>query len=342
MLVVLLLLSIVPDNDGCCFGGQTISIKLTPTLHQIPAGPISWELSSTTATVDRGRVNMTSQNELPVEIPLPIVRTATQLRCHFLKAHPQHANVTQAGVCTLQVFPPVEYDLLQQQLTNRQVSVIARGDTLPKALRSWKLDCKHIKHPNTLALLQSDLIIVESDALSARGDWQSILLRQAEQGAGVLVLPQRGITRLFGYALIPHDDRAKLSWQKDHPIRASLTEQHLTHWTSAALNANNSIALPVDESALEIAYWKPAVTGSEPIPLDALLVEKQLGLGRLLLCQIPARPDSGDPRSVYLFHDLLAYLTTRPIPTPSPRFRRQESNPHTAERNEIPLTPGVR
>ena len=67
--------------------------------------------------------------------------------------------------------------------------------------------------------------------------------------------------------------------------------------------------LPADEPALEIAFWPREIPGKEPVPIDALVVTKTLGKGRIVLCQVPLGPWQSDPRSQLFLVD--AWITWR-------------------------------
>jgi hypothetical protein len=81
------------------------------------------------------------------------------------------------------------------------------------------------------------------------------------------------------------------------------------------------VQLPADEAALEIGYYPREVPGVRPAPIDAVLLSKSTGKGRIVLCQIALGDWDRDPRSRIFLSNALDYLSTRPQPTPPPSQR---------------------
>ena len=123
----------------------------------------------------------------------------------------------------------------------------------------------------------------------------------------------------------------------EHPLAA-----HFELIAPAAELKVKALRLPVDEPALEIAFWPREVRSEEPAPIDALLVSKTIGRGRVVLCQIPLGPWESDPRSQLFLADALDYLLSRPEPTPPPSRRTRPEKPAALPPvPTIPLNPGV-
>ncbi len=88
--------------------------------------------------------------------------------------------------------------------------------------------------------------------------------------------------------------------------------------------------LPADEPALEIAWWPREVAGNKPAPIDALVLTKTLGKGRIVLCQVPLGAWESDPRSQLFLVDALDYLASPVVPTPPPSRRPRPVEPAPA------------
>ncbi|MCX5660572.1 MAG: hypothetical protein NTW19_12735 [Planctomycetota bacterium] len=95
--------------------------------------------------------------------------------------------------------------------------------------------------------------------------------------------------------------------------------------------------LPIDEPALELIHWPREAPGKEPVPIDALLVTKSVGRGRMVICQLPLGPWESDPRSQLLLANSVSYLLTRPEPTLKPSERPQPKQMVAPNVPTIPL-----
>ena len=69
------------------------------------------------------------------------------------------------------------------------------------------------------------------------------------------------------------------------------------------------------------------VAGNKPAPIDALVLTKTLGKGRIVLCQVPLGPWESDPRSQLFLVDALDYLASPVVPTPPPSRRPRPVEP---------------
>jgi hypothetical protein len=103
-----------------------------------------------------------------------------------------------------------------------------------------------------------------------------------------------------------------------------------------------AVQLPADAPVLEIGYWPRETPGREPVPIDALLAVKATGRGRIVLCQVPLGRWATDPRSQLFLRNALAYLATRPEPTPPPSQRKVALRVVPASVPTVTIPPGGR
>jgi hypothetical protein len=187
--------------------------------------------------------------------------------------------------------------------------------------------------------MRPDVLLV---GLSMIGDSpfdQAPLAGLAESGTSVMIFRQSRPALLVGYPLAERDWIGRLSWLRDHPLLNGFEARDLDSWTSSE-RTMRVIRLPADEPALEIGFYPPEVAGKRPPPLDALLLSKSVGKGRLVLCQIPLREWANDPRSQMLLRNSIDYLLTRPQPTPRPSERPTTRPTPPMEIPTITLSPG--
>jgi hypothetical protein len=183
---------------------------------------------------------------------------------------------------------------------------------------------------NALAgvLDRPDLILVGPDQIGDSAFVQGPLVNFAKAGSSVAVFEQKRPSVLAAYILARRQPAASgaVRFRPGHPLFAGLEEGDLTSWLTSDVELLWAIQLPPDEPALELAWWPREIPGEQPAPVDALLVTKSLGRGRVVLCQLLLGGWDEDARSQLFLGNLLSYLSTRPEPTPPPS-RRPEARP---------------
>ena len=112
-----------------------------------------------------------------------------------------------------------------------------------------------------------------------------------------------------------------MKWRTRHPLLSGLPREALDSSNRRADADTRAIRLPKDEAVLEIGYWPRESAGREPPPIDALILTRTIGAGRLVLCQAPLDRWHDDPRSRIFLRNALDYFLTRPEPTPRPSER---------------------
>ena len=96
--------------------------------------------------------------------------------------------------------------------------------------------------------------------------------------------------------------------------------QDLHSWI-AGVPSLHVVQLPADEPVATVGSYPREVPGEQPVPIDAVLMSKSVGKGRLVVCQLPLGDWSKDPRSQMLLNNAVDYLLSRPEPTPRPSER---------------------
>jgi hypothetical protein len=232
--------------------------------------------------------------------------------------------------------PPGTEDALITSLIGGQSAGLAR------VLDAAGVRCTAIQRPSDLPLTTADIILVGPDRIEAGAFVQSPLLNQAEAGANVLMFAQSHPRILAGYNLLRRAAPKRLDWRETHPLLEGFQPEDLQSWLTGQSNDVWAVQLPADEPALEIGYWPRETPGREPVPIDALLLTKAVGKGRIVLCQIPLGPWGSDPRSQLLLRNALGYLATRPEPTPPPSRRRERPERVPTTVPTITIPPGDR
>jgi hypothetical protein len=217
-------------------------------------------------------------------------------------------------------------------MEGKQLFVWDAAEGLPAVLKPRKVQFVHVRGEADLEFVRPDLLIVGANQLGKKAEEQGKLLNLAAVGTSVLVLRQTQPVKLAGYSVARRVLPPKLAWEGDHPLA-----RRLRPFESPAVGADGwAIRLPADEPALEIGWWPDESPDQKPAPIDALVVVKALGKGRIVLCQVPLGPWETDPRSQLFLVDALDYLASPAVPTP-PRSRR----PHVAKPVPAPEVPSI-
>jgi len=253
----------------------------------------------------------------------PTVRVRTALTWTYRLISHDEKKELERGEQTINLFPQdlgLTRVLKQQRRAAGELVVVEQQDSLSKRLEHSNALLTRVGDANKLQLLRPRIVLVGPDALLASGFDQAPLLGLANYGASVMIFQQTRCGRLIGYGLAQRELPAKLEWRADHPLLRGLTAADLDSWFTDGA-APWAVQLPADEPALEIGYWPSEIPGLEASPIDALLLTKTVGKGRLVFCQLPLGPWDQDPRSQILLTSALDYLQTRPEPTPPPSQR---------------------
>lgn len=339
------ILLIALSTDGYWLSGSTETINVHWTTEQRFSGvTLDWRLVCGEAQLVSGRVAVTDKDaRQSIRIAVPAVRTHTSMRIAYRVEQAGKVNPIADGTAAVEVYPNNLLDGVAKRLSSRYLSVGERPEDLAKHLYVWdppeklplllksaKIEHTSIQSEAGLSFVLPDVLIVGSDQLDADTGRQQKLLGLAAAGANVLVLNQTKPAVLAGYPLARRAAPAKFAWQEDHPLAESL------RWFDPARGKGDlwAVRLPADEPALEIAWWPREVAGKNPAPIDALVVCKKAGRGRLMLCQVPLGSWRHDPRSQLFLVQALDYLASPVVPTPPPSRRPKRVEP--ASRQPVP------
>lgn len=318
--IILVLLS----NDGHWIGGQesTISIQWNLTAEQ-PTAVLIWELTAAEIRIAEGRLALpATENPSTIRLTPPAVRVRTSMRWMYRLIERDSRREITRGERTLHVYPSDILSDVGRPLDGKQVVVWDSSDDLSGILAQTLVKARTIKQASDLPLERVDMILVAPDQIGEGPFEQAALAGQAEAGAEVMVFQQKRPAALVGYPLVRRAVFPRLDWRTDHPLLRRLAPDDIQSWSAGADRDLWAIQLPADEPALEVVFWPRESPGEQPVPIDAMLVVKAVGQGRIVLCQFPLGPWRTDPRSQIFLANTLDYLATRPEPTPPPSRRR--------------------
>lgn len=330
-------------NHGHWFGGEPGWVELRWSAQAgLPPATLLWRLELSGATLASARADLRPAPEATrITIVPPGVRVRTRMRWSYRLLRQEDGRLLEEGAREIDVYPRDLLAGLAPRLADRRLVVVDAADGLPRPLADAGIAAEVVARPGALKTLRADIVLVGPGRLGASPFAQSAAIEQARAGASVLIFAQTEPGHLAGYRLRRRAAPFRLAWRMDHPLLAAFTPADLESWANGTAAEAWAVELPADEPALEIAYWPRETPGKQPVPIDALLVARQLGSGRLVLCQLPVAPGADDPRGLLFLRSALDYLLTRPEPTPPPSQRAAESQPARPEGQQIPIRSGV-
>jgi len=316
-------------NQGHWIGGQPGEINLQwSAKSDLPAAVVEWQLQYGDTQLGTGRVALKSgAKQATLTITPPPVRALCEVECSFnVKAADTGKTIIKTRT-TLHIYPADLLAKVGARLGAKSLAVWDRADGLPAILKDAKIPFTRLDDESNLQFTKYDILVVSQDQLRERPFGQASLLGHVQNGTSLLVLRQIRVKTVAGYALQRRTVPAKLTWREGAGLLAHLRTRELSTGEDAW-----AIQLPADEPALELVYWPREVRSAEPAPIDALLVSKTLGQGRVVLCQIPLGNWKQDPLAQLFLADALEYLSSRPEPTPPPSRRPPPPTPPPSPR----------
>jgi len=315
------LILVLLGNQGYWFGGAEGTITLQWAAGQLGDDlQVRWELTAGTARLARSSLAWKKEAaQVTLRIQPPTVRVRTALTWSYGVFDSAQKELAR-GQATIHVFPDTLTEGWAKLIADRRLLVWDKAEGLPKLLAQAKAPHTAVEGAGGLQFGTADAILVGGDQIEGSTFAQSPLLGQARNGASVMIFAQSQPSSLAGYALRERSAKGRLEWRMDHPLLRGLEAADARSWLTGAATVR-AVQLPPDEPAMEIAYWPAEAPGRAPAPLDALLLTKSIGKGRIVLCQIPLGDWRSDPRSQILLGSALDYLLTRPQPTPPPSQR---------------------
>jgi hypothetical protein len=312
-----------------------------------PGAVLSWELQLGLVQLASGQVTLEAgQPTARIGVSVPPVRVRTAMRWAYCVTDPASTEVLAVGAETIHVYPEGLLGGVAKRLVGKTLVVCDRADGLPRTLASAGIPLTRVDNDATaigiLGTVSADAILVGPDYLTDSLFSQTALLNQARSGRSVFVFAQTRVRRLAGYPLAQRARPSQLEWRLEHPLLDGFQPGDVEDWLRPPSDDVRAVQLPVDEPALEVVYWPRETPGREPIPIDALLVVRQVGDGRIVLCQLPTTNWNEDPRAQLLLRNALNYLVTRPEPTPRPSQRATQPTARPQRDVEIVIPPGDR
>ena len=264
-------------------------------------------------------------------IHTPEIRARTQMMLVYRLERQSDGKILTTGKSIIHLFPDDIFKELPGRLTKVKITVLDKTGELRKFLEEKNIQFKFATRVSDLELSQSDLVLVAKDEIEKSSFSSNVLVDLADRGSGVLIFRQIRCKTLAGYPIKPRDVPRRFESKTDHPLLAKYEPEDLASLFSENRGSQWAINLPADEAALEIVWWPRVSPGTEPVPIDALLVSRRTGEGQLVFCQLPLGDWQCDPRSQLFLAGALDYLLLRPEPTqrPSERVKTKEKTNRT-------------
>lgn len=336
------LVMVLLANHGYWFGGREQNMTVRWAARgELPGVDLSWQLLLDGARFAHGVVSLKANDEqATIRIAAPAVRVRTTFRWIYRIQDPATGKQLETAEIPIHVYPDTLLEGVGDRIGNKSLYVWDSPEQLPGLLARAKVPFSRIDDSAKLQVPRPDLLLVGRDMIDSGTFAQEGLIEQSRSGCGVMIFAQSRPHRLVSYPLVRRPAPAKLQWRKDHPLLADLTTQDLESELQDATDAL-AVRLPQDEPALEIAWWPDELAMLPAAPIDALLLSKTTGKGRLVLCQIPFGNWDNDPRSQILLRNSIDYLLTRARSTPPPGQRPPEILPPAPPDRVIRLSPGT-
>lgn len=337
------LLVIAVSNQGYWFGGEPATIACRPAVKDLPGADLIWELRLDGIALSQGTAAVPGDDkEAVIHLTPPKVRARVTFNWFYRVVERNTKKVFETGKIPLSVFPDDLLEGLARRLGRKRLVICDKPRGLARALESAAIPCTEVALDKLEFARADDIVLVGPDLLTDSPFEQGPLMNLAEAGASVIVFRQSEPGLLFGFPLMnrvapAHPDT--IEWRMDHPLLAGFEPQDLRSWI-AGVSLLEVIQLPPDEPALEVGFYPREVAGDEPAPIDALLVSKSVGKGRIVLCQLPLGDWKKDPRTRMLLRNAIDYLLTRPQPTSRPSERAVARQKESLRSPTVLITPG--
>ena len=338
--IIIVLLS----NQGYWFGGQSGTATIQWALRNPPTTAVLvWTLAAGEVQLADGKVAMpTGDRPATVTIGLPQVRVRTSLRWVYSVLEREGGKTLASGEASIRAFPNDLLSGLGERLADKKIVVADVPEGLPAVLSAASVQFERVKRLDELQFSRASIVLVGEDQIEGTLFAETMLEGQAQTGASVMIFRQTRLATVAGYKVARRAVTSRIEWNSRHPLLRSLRLEDRASWLSSNGRDLYAVQLPADEAALEIGYWPREVAGERPVPIDALLVTRAVGAGRIVVCQLPLGDWRSDPRSQVLLANALDYLASRSEPTPPPSRRRAEPPRVTETMPTIGIPAGAR
>lgn len=328
------LLVITLSFGGHWFGGRPATIDMRwAAIHEHPDATVVWQLEHERIGIAKGALKLPPDDGPGVlTLTTPVVRARTVMQWHYRIQDCEQGKVLSAGAVPIHLYPDDQLEGLAARLADTGIAVLDTTRELSGLLGRAGVRHRHVLKASALRLHRSRVIVIAPEELSEPGFEQPALMAAARGGTGVLIFQQSRPRRLMGYGLALRPVPARLAWRLDHPLLRGFMKGDLGQekWRSAP--GFVAVQLPPDEAALEVAFWPCEAAGDDPAPIDAMIVTRTTGPGRIVLCQLPLGNWGDDPRNQRFLVNALDYLTSRPAPTPPPSQRTEAAEEKERDR----------
>ncbi len=314
------LIIFVLSNQGYWLSNQpaTVSVQWNAAAGN-PASDIEWKLMIGSVPLAGGRAAMPEgDRSAAIAINCPQVRVRTMLRFVYRVVQRDGGKELEHGEVPIHLFPLDLSRGWSDLFRDKKLAVIDVPEHLPRLLDAAKVP--YARFDDASRIDAADVILVGEDQLDDSTFGQAALLTLAQQGRSVMIFRQSKPTLLANYPVQTRPAPAKLAWKLDHPLFEQLAEADLQSWLIPGTSLQ-AIEIPADEPALELAYWPRETPGKTLSPIEALVVTKSLGVGRIVLFNVPLGDWQSDPRRQVVLGNALSYLLTPSQPTLKPSER---------------------
>jgi hypothetical protein len=334
------LITILLAHNGYWFGDRAADVSFA-LAAPAPAGHVTWQLMFGAAEIAHGATDIAAGANVTIKVTPPKVRTRSNCRLVYTFTDAA-GKLLESGEAPVSLFPDDLFAGMPRMMQGQRVAVWGEGVDPLAAF----LDRAAVPHElgtgSVLGFERPQVLLVGPGALDGVGALaRPPLVELARRGASVIVFRQSSDEQLAGYSLVRRTVPAEMGWRVEHPLLSSLQS---SDWATLVPPASEQVAvrLPLGEPALEVTYWPAEVGKKVAAPVDALVVTRTIGKGRIVFCQLPLPGDwETDPRSQTFMRAALEYACTPPGPTPPPGKRGEGAD--RGERNESDrniLTPG--
>jgi hypothetical protein len=304
------LLIVLLSNNGYWLGGRTAELHFEPAALA-PGGHVHWALAYGELRIASGSADVAPGRATAVKLSLPSVRVRTPLHLAYRLTDAAGKEV-QAGDGAIHLFPDNLLTGAGELLGRSRVVVWADdADPLTSLLTRNAVPHRAVSGSATLRLLRPDVVLVGPGSIDAtRAEFRPPLETLARGGSTVIVFRQERVERLAGYPIVPRTLPATLSWRNDHPLLAAFSKEDLA---SLAPSGSKQLALrvPQGESPVALSWLSAAALPGGDDSLDALLIARTMGRGRMVVCQLPFGEDwTNDPRAQLFLRAALDYAVT--------------------------------
>ena len=332
------------------------SVLVDPAKAGMPAADWVWDLALGNVSLAHGKlgIDQTGQ-EVELKVVCPQVRTRISLVLSWRLLGRADGRELAAGTAKVQAFPADLTDAWPRIMRGHALVVVDPEGALSKFLGDAKVPFTRTGGVSALQFERGDMVLVAPGALDGSRFEQSAFLALARSGSGVMIFRQSRVDSLVGLPLAVRAKPARLEWEVDHPLLNRFTCEDLDLWRDGLAAELSVLKLPAQDAWRPLICWPaeaqggaslavagaatgavngpatgargsrvrnlpnalPSAPARLPLSGDALLVIKQMGAGRLVLCQLPLDDWQTDARSQIFLGAALDYLTTRPEISPA-------------------------